>query len=57
MTGVLAADSTLSDFNQLIWWMVLLKVGIVFLFLLLHHDLHDLVRAARDRPHAEQVRA
>ncbi|HEX5300726.1 MAG TPA: NADH-quinone oxidoreductase subunit NuoH [Streptosporangiaceae bacterium] len=25
----------LSDFNQLIWWMVLLKVGIVFLFLLL----------------------
>src|SRR6204780_3167412 len=28
-------DSTLSDFNQLIWWMVLLKVGIVFLFLLL----------------------
>jgi len=35
---VLAApsvDPTLSDFNQLIWWMVLLKVGIVFLFLLL----------------------
>ena len=31
----LAADPTLSDFNQLIWWMVLLKVGIVFLFLLL----------------------
>ncbi len=30
-----AADPTLSDFNQLIWWMVLLKVGIVFLFLLL----------------------
>src|SRR5580658_5582559 len=30
-----ATDSTLSDFNQLIWWMVLLKVGIVFLFLLL----------------------
>ena len=26
---------TLSDFNQLIWWMVLLKVAIVFLFLLL----------------------
>jgi NADH-quinone oxidoreductase subunit H len=26
---------TLSDFNQLIWWMVLLKVGIVFVFLLL----------------------
>jgi NADH-quinone oxidoreductase subunit H len=35
MTGVLAADSTLSDFNQLIWWLVLLKVGIVFVFLLL----------------------
>jgi len=34
-TGVLAADPTLSDFNQLIWWMVLLKVGIVFMFLLL----------------------
>ena len=35
---VLAApppDPTLSDFNQLIWWMVLLKVAIVFLFLLL----------------------
>src|SRR6266567_1625316 len=30
-----AADPTLSDFNQLIWWMVLLKVGIVFVFLLL----------------------
>jgi len=30
-----AADTTLSDFNQLIWWMVLLKVGIIFLFLLL----------------------
>src|SRR5271167_2266378 len=30
-----APDPTLSDFNQLIWWMVLLKVGIVFLFLLL----------------------
>ena len=35
MTGVLAADPTLSDFNQLIWWLVLLKVGIVFMFLLL----------------------
>ena len=35
MTGVLATDSTLSDFNQLIWWMVLLKVAIVFVFLLL----------------------
>jgi len=36
--GVLAApatDPTLSDFNQEIWWMVLLKVGIVFVFLLL----------------------
>src|ERR1700743_1679865 len=32
---VLAASPTLSDFNQLIWWMVLLKVGIVFAFLLL----------------------
>src|SRR6202167_3542070 len=31
----LAMDSTLSDFNQLIWWMVLLKVAIVFVFLLL----------------------
>jgi NADH-quinone oxidoreductase subunit H len=30
-----ATDSTLADFNQLIWWLVLLKVGIVFLFLLL----------------------
>jgi NADH-quinone oxidoreductase subunit H len=35
MTRVLAADPTLSDFNQLIWWMVLLKVAIVFVFLLL----------------------
>ena len=26
---------TLQDFNQLIWWMVLLKVGMVFVFLLL----------------------
>jgi NADH-quinone oxidoreductase subunit H len=35
---VLAApgvDPTLQDFNQLIWWLVLLKVGIVFAFLLL----------------------
>jgi NADH-quinone oxidoreductase subunit H len=35
---VLAApsvDPTLSDFNQLIWWLVLLKVAIVFVFLLL----------------------
>jgi len=31
----LAADPTLSDFNQLIWWMVLLKAVIVFAFLLL----------------------
>ena len=30
-----AQDPTLSDFNQLIWWMVLLKVAMVFLFLLL----------------------
>jgi NADH-quinone oxidoreductase subunit H len=36
MSGhVLAVDSTLADFNQLIWWMVLLKVAIVFVFLLL----------------------
>jgi NADH-quinone oxidoreductase subunit H len=35
MTSVLAADPTPSDFNQLIWWMVLLKVGIVFAFLIL----------------------
>ncbi|HEX2821582.1 MAG TPA: NADH-quinone oxidoreductase subunit NuoH [Streptosporangiaceae bacterium] len=41
-TGVLphvlaapATDPTLADFNQLIWWLVLLKVGIVFVFLLL----------------------
>src|SRR6516225_6080094 len=31
----LAASPTLSDFYPLIWWMVLLKVAIVFLFLLL----------------------
>jgi NADH-quinone oxidoreductase subunit H len=34
---VLAApgvDPTLADFNQLIWWMVLLKAAIVFVFLL-----------------------
>ncbi len=35
MPRTLAVDSTLSDFNQLIWWMVLLKVAIVFVFLLL----------------------
>jgi NADH-quinone oxidoreductase subunit H len=35
MSRALAADPTLSDFGQLIWWMVLLKVGIVFVFLLL----------------------
>jgi NADH-quinone oxidoreductase subunit H len=35
MPPTLAVDSTLADFNQLIWWMVLLKVGIVFVFLLL----------------------
>ena len=35
MSGTLAVDTQLSDFNQLIWWMVLLKVGIVFAFLLL----------------------
>src|SRR6202021_858001 len=32
---VLALDSTLSGFNTLIWWMVLLKVAIFFVFLLL----------------------
>jgi NADH-quinone oxidoreductase subunit H len=30
-----AVDPTLADFNQLIWWLVLLKVAMVFLFLLL----------------------
>jgi NADH-quinone oxidoreductase subunit H len=35
MSRALAADPTLSDFNQVIWWMVLLKVGIIFVFLLL----------------------
>ncbi len=35
MSHVLAVDSTLSSFNQLIWWMVLLKVAIAFVFLLL----------------------
>ena len=34
MSQPLAVDSTLADFNQLIWWMVLLKVAIVFVFLL-----------------------
>jgi NADH-quinone oxidoreductase subunit H len=34
MNRALALDSTLSDFNQLIWWLVLLKVAIVFVFLL-----------------------
>jgi NADH-quinone oxidoreductase subunit H len=36
--GVLAAPATnptLSDFNQLTWWLVLLKVAVVFIFLLL----------------------
>jgi NADH-quinone oxidoreductase subunit H len=35
LSRVIAADPTLNDFNQLIWWMVLLKVGVVFAFLLL----------------------
>src|SRR5215469_15740644 len=35
MPQQLAVDPTLADFYQLIWWMVLLKVGIVFVFLLL----------------------
>jgi NADH-quinone oxidoreductase subunit H len=30
-----AQDPSINDFNQLIWWMVLLKVGIAFVFLLL----------------------
>ena len=30
-----AADPTLADFYQLIWWLVLLKVVVVFVFLLL----------------------
>jgi NADH-quinone oxidoreductase subunit H len=34
MPQPLAVDSTLADFYQLIWWMVLLKVVIVFAFLL-----------------------
>jgi NADH-quinone oxidoreductase subunit H len=34
MPQPLAVDSTLADFNQLIWWLVLLKVAIVFVFLL-----------------------
>jgi NADH-quinone oxidoreductase subunit H len=33
--GVSAVDPTLTDFNQLIWWLVLLKIGIVFVFLML----------------------
>src|SRR5512142_1401839 len=35
MNRGLAVDPTLADFNQLIWWMVLLKVVVVFVFLLL----------------------
>jgi NADH-quinone oxidoreductase subunit H len=35
VSGTLAVDSTLADFNTVIWWMVLLKVGVVFVFLLL----------------------
>src|SRR5215475_1620613 len=34
MSRALAADPTLSDFNEVIWWLVLLKVGIAFAFLL-----------------------
>jgi NADH-quinone oxidoreductase subunit H len=33
--AVAAADPTLSDFNTLVWWLVLLKVAFVFVFLLL----------------------
>jgi NADH-quinone oxidoreductase subunit H len=32
---LLATEPTLADFNTLIWWMVLLKVGFVFVFALL----------------------
>jgi NADH-quinone oxidoreductase subunit H len=35
MPQPLAVDSTLANFYQIIWWMVLLKVGVVFVFLLL----------------------
>jgi NADH-quinone oxidoreductase subunit H len=35
MHALAANTTTLSDFNQLIWWLVLLKVAIVFVFLLL----------------------
>jgi NADH-quinone oxidoreductase subunit H len=35
MPQPLAVDSTLADFYQLVWWLVLLKVAIVFVFLLL----------------------
>ncbi len=35
MSGVLATEPTLADFYTEIWWLVLLKVAIVFVFLLL----------------------
>jgi NADH-quinone oxidoreductase subunit H len=35
VSHLLAANPTLDDFSQLIWWMVLLKVGVVFAFLVL----------------------
>jgi NADH-quinone oxidoreductase subunit H len=35
MSGALAADPTLADFYLVPWWLVLLKVGIVFVFLIL----------------------
>src|SRR5580704_5812996 len=34
MSGALAADPTLADFYLVPWWLVLLKVGIVFVFLI-----------------------
>src|SRR5580700_7573021 len=34
MSGALAADPTLADFYFVPWWLVLLKVGIVFVFLI-----------------------
>jgi len=35
MSGALAADPTLADFYVVPWWLMLLKVGIVFVFLIL----------------------
>ena len=51
-----APDPTLSDFNQLIWWMVLLKVAIVFLFLLLTTMFMIWAERRVHRPDAEPAR-